>query len=347
MFKNEFNESGFLIFKNNEISHKKGKSKSFFLNNINLKHKINNKLKPKISIKYKYDNKLKKYLKYILSFFILLIIFILIIIFLKKRFKKNKIKEPKIVAISYGDEKFYKQLLSNKKAAIEIGKVDECYIFGPDDIDEDFRKKNKDILKRPRGNGYWLWKPYFMLKVFKERLDYGDFLFYSDAASILVKDIRILIDFLNSKNADMWVPKQGFIEKNYCKRDTFILMEADSPYFTDTPTYNAAFQIYRKTPITEKFLEELLYYCSDKRIITDDHNTLGLPNYEGFFDHRHDQAILSILVKKYGFVTSGKPNMDINDVKKIKDESPFIFCHYRKRPFDDYDDLLRKCGVKK
>ena len=39
--------------------------------------------------------------------------------------------------------------------------------------------------------------------------------------------------------------------------------------------------------------------------------------------------------------------MDINDVKKIKDESPFIFCHYRKRPFDDYDDLLRKCGVKK
>ena len=31
--------------------------------------------------------------------------------------------------------------------------------------------------------------------------------------------------------------------------------------------------------------------------------------------------------------------MDINDVKKIKDESPFIFCHYRKRPFDDYDDF--------
>ena len=64
----------------------------------------------------------------------------------------------------------------------------------------------------------------------------------------------------------------------------------------------------------EKFLQDLLYYSQDKRIITDDPNTLGLSNYPEFIENRHDQTILSILTKKYGFANSGKPNMNITEL---------------------------------
>ena len=45
----------------------------------------------------------------------------------------------------------------------------------------------------------------------------------------------------------------------------------------------------------EKFVEELLYYSQDKRIITDDKNTLGFKNHKEFRDNRYDQIVLSIL----------------------------------------------------
>ena len=85
-------------------------------------------------------------------------------------------KSPKIIAISYGNELYQKQLAWNKKSALEVGKVDEHYSFGPNDIDLQFKEKNKIILSQKRGNGYWLWKSYFLLKIFKEKLNDGDYI---------------------------------------------------------------------------------------------------------------------------------------------------------------------------
>ena len=68
-------------------------------------------------------------------------------------------RKQKIVAISYSNEIYQRQLQLNKKSALEVGEVDEFYSYGPDDVDPIFREKNKNILSRRRGNGYWLWKP--------------------------------------------------------------------------------------------------------------------------------------------------------------------------------------------
>lgn len=95
--------------------------------------------------------------------------------------EKKHSHKYKIIAISYGDYKYIKQLKINKFTAINIGKVDKYYSYKPEDIDINFKNKNKDILSRKRGNGYWLWKPYFILKTLKEKLNKGDFLIYTDA----------------------------------------------------------------------------------------------------------------------------------------------------------------------
>ena len=302
----------------------------------------------KINIK---ENK-KNRNKLIYKLFILLIMIYLYLIndILKKKYE-NKINNNKtffkIVAISYADQLFQKQLLINKKTALEIGKVNEYYSYGPNDIDINFKEKNKDILSKKRGNGYWLWKPYFILKTLKEKLNDGDYIIYTDAGILYMNSTYLIIDFLEKQKAEMWMVRLDYIEKQYTKRDAFILLGADLPFYTDTNQYMAGIQIYKKSKFTEKFLEEVLYYSQDKRIISDEPNTLGLKNYKEFVDNRHDQSVLSILIKKYGQANSGKTNMKIDKIKKQNILMPFIFCIYRRKSFLNYDDIKKKCIKRK
>ena len=120
-------------------------------------------------------------------------------------------------------------------------------------------------------------------------------------------------------------------------------MGADSPFYYETEQFMAGFQIYKKSKFTVFFVEEYLHYSQDKRIITDEPNTLGLPNYQGFRENRHDQSIFSILTKKYGQSDTGKMNMNISFIKKSSLTIPFIFCVYRRMRFKDYEDLKKKC----
>ena len=224
--------------------------------------------------------------------------------------------------------------------ALKVGKVDKYYCYGPEDIDPIFKKDNYNILSLNRGNGYWLWKPYFILKTLKEKLNDGDYLIYTDAGILYINKVQLAINFLISRNAEMWVIRLNFLEKYYTKRDAFILLKADSPLYTDSYQFMAGIQIYKKSNFTIKFLEKVLYFSQDKRIITDDPNSLGMPNYEGFIENRHDQSILSLLTKKYGL--AGTDNLNKTS-KGAYSPMPIICCIYRKIPFKSYKDLKNKC----
>jgi hypothetical protein len=78
------------------------------------------------------------------------------------------------------------------------------------------------------------------------------------------------------------------------------------------------------------FVSEWLTYAQDSRAITDDNNVLGSTNYPDFRDHRHDQAILSILAKKWNFTVYPDPSQWGESVKR---PYPTIFNHHRSRGF--------------
>ena len=310
-----------------------------------------------------YNIKVKVYiLIYLISFTILLIFvinsrkkndFILTQFINESKILNSEIKQSfqnykdfngkKIVGISYSSNNYETQLKFCKKSALEIGRVDFFYDYGPKDIDSEFRQINYNILVHRRGNGYWLWRPYFILKTLKEKLKEGDYLIYTDATILYKNDVKVLIDFLEKKNEDMWFYKKNYKEKYFAKREALILMAADNKYFTETFSYNAAFQIYKKSKFSLKFVEDYLYYAKDKRIITDHSNTLSFPNYNGFKGHKHDQTILSLLIKKYNIANSGRTNINYSNINNIESEMPFIFCNYGKKRFKNYDDLLKIC----
>ena len=206
-----------------------------------------------------------------------------------------------IIAVNYADKKFRRAQKLNSRTAGQWG-ADRVIEYGPDDIDEAFRRRNKEILDTPRGGGYYLWKPYFYRKAYDE-LGEGDYLVYIDSGAVYINKIQYLIDCMEQEETPLMIfsLERERIEKGNTKRDAFVLTGCDEARYTDTPQSIGGDFVCKKAPEVKAYLDEVLQYAQDIRIISDKPNVMGLPNYAEFADHRHDQSVISLMSKKYGF----------------------------------------------
>jgi hypothetical protein len=202
-----------------------------------------------------------------------------------------------ILLINYANNSFRKSQKWNNKTGKKAGLFDEVISYSLKDIEIGFFERNKKILSQKKGNGYWLWKPYFIKKSL-ELLDFGDFLFYSDSDSYFIKPITPLIDISLNTGQEIIVFELTHIEKVWTKRDAFLLLDCDSPRYSESKQRLASFSLWKKSRSTMIFINEYLRYAQDERIITDLENQCGYPNYPEFKEHRHDQSILSLMTKK-------------------------------------------------
>jgi hypothetical protein len=199
--------------------------------------------------------------------------------------------------INYAHSRYFQAQKYCSDSAINAG-FDEVISYNIKDIDDSFFEKNKHILSQPRGVGYWIWKPYFIHKTL-QKLNHGDLLVYSDSGSFYQNSVQPLIDKINlDKQGILSFELKGLIEKDYTKKDAFVLMGLDEPKYTDSSQREATYIWLIKNDFTIKLIEEYLEYAQNSNIITDMPNITG-ENYSTFKDHRHDQSIWSLLCKKY------------------------------------------------
>ncbi len=203
-----------------------------------------------------------------------------------------------ILAINYGDERYRKSQEFNARQALKYG-ADKVIQYTKKDIPEDFWQKNREIAGKARGGGYWIWKPY-IIKQALAQVNEGDYVVYTDAGSAFVNKLSLLLDAMKAQQTDIMVFCNNHYEREYSKRDAFILMDCDKPEIADTLQVCGGYIIVRKTEKSVEFINSYLHYVQDKRIVSDDENVMGLPNYDGFVENRHDQTVLSLLTKKSG-----------------------------------------------
>lgn len=227
------------------------------------------------------------------------------------------------VLINYANNTFRKRQKINSKSGLKVGLFDKVISYSPKDIDYDFFNKNYHILCQKRGNGYWLWKPYFIKKTL-DMLSFEDILFYSDSGSYFIRPISTLINGIDIQDdRGLIVFDLTYIEKVWTKRDAFILMDCDSAKYSESKQRLASFSLWKKTRFTIDFINEYLSYAQDERIITDLENQCGYANYPEFKDHRHDQSIFSLLTKKYDVVAYRDPSQFGNGVKQYYSNSNY------------------------
>ena len=248
----------------------------------------------------------------------------------------------KKILISYGNEPYYKSLDLLEKTALEIGKVDQFIRYTRKWIEKsDFytkSKRNRYILDQPRGNGLWLYKSFLILETFKNHTKEGDIVLYIDAGIKVVDSLNPLYKITqrdpNNGRMVFRLPIIGVPShkaRMWTKRDCFILTGCDEQKYWDADMVNGALSLWKKTDENIKFLNEWLNYLKDPRIITDDENMCGKPNFLEFRAHRHDQSVLSLLAKKYEFEVYRDPTQYGNEELDQFENSPYgqLFHHHR------------------
>lgn len=236
--------------------------------------------------------------------------------------------------LSFGTKEYYGSL--KLLGMSSIGMVDKAILCTESSLDQNFISANEKIFSQPRGFGYWLWKPYLINEMFKYA-QHGDMIAYCDSASVITSPLNNLFEMCE-KNDDILLFEnmngsydKPWINKDWTKIDCFNLMNCRGEKYTDGKQVDAAFQVYKKTEKTVKFVNEYLEFCQDENILTDAPNITG-QNFESFIDHRHDQSVLSLLAIKYGVNLESCPSQW--RISNENEKFPISFFHHKQKLVD-------------
>jgi uncharacterized protein YndB with AHSA1/START domain len=217
------------------------------------------------------------------------------------------------------------QYLLSRKVLMESARrygIDEFRPWNRAEVERTpFYKMHKSTLDLQRGSGYWLWKPFIIHEVLKE-MNAGDLVVYSDAGIEIIDDISPLLQICQQRELllfaghydDVGSPGPNICSK-WTKRDCFVYMGCDEPYYYESRMLDASFLVLMKTERSVAFVREWLLYCSQGSLLTDHPNVCDFPNLPNFIEHRHDQSILSLLAARDNIELFRHPSQYGNHLK--------------------------------
>lgn len=154
------------------------------------------------------------------------------------------------------------------------------------------------LRQHPRGYGYWLWKPYLVQYHVRRLPNYAN-LIYLDAGCEFIR---------SADRATRWaeyndvVATQGILsmelpgctEASWCKGDVLSLLRDDQE--RESFQRVAGMIMLRKRDSTIQLTQDWWDLCrEDPRVLSD--SPSGTRNDQHFIEHRHDQAVWSVVLK--------------------------------------------------
>jgi len=212
-----------------------------------------------------------------------------------------------------------------EKQARSLGEFASIRVWTECDLESAiFNPVRRYLRTENRGFGFFLWKPVMVLEELRS-LKNGEFLLYVDAGCHLNKPGRHRFDAylsaLNSSKEDVFVyefpapsPKileqgpflsfKGLNDPAYAKSE--VLSEFLTLGLTKKDFESASIQggilLIQKSPKSVALIEKWSDYARKRPELFDDSLDKGGEGAQ-FVDHRHDQAFLSVIAKKYGVAT--------------------------------------------
>lgn len=236
-----------------------------------------------------------------------------------------KCQKP-IYLVTYGDGDVY---IANSKVLVESALrncVDVAYIYNRQHLDEAFVLKNKRILDQKRGAGYWLWKPYIVLKTLNQ-IPEGAVMIYMDSGIKIIRPLDSLVN--NIMGYDMvFADNEPHNNAVWTKRDLFRIMGIDYEQNKDSKQLTANIFIIKNTSYSREFIKNWLRIGEMPGAI-DDSPSVG--NDPSFIEHRHDQSIFSLLylqnphnIKLMSFKEIGGVFVDVHRRRDIDNSSLYF-----------------------
>lgn len=198
---------------------------------------------------------------------------------------------------------------------------DNIKLFNFDNLKDDdlFWKQHKDFIKNnPRGFGYWIWKPYILMKTIEQMKD-NDILLYLDAGcEIDISEKDYFKECLEIVKKDYIVGTLGKTNvEESCKMDLLLLLDMNYNKFLKTKMHQAGANLFLICDKTRKLINEWYNLCCNYHLINDDQSLNK--NLELYKEHRHDQSIYSLLTKKYDLYS--KTDLGYKCIKYIRNRT--------------------------
>jgi hypothetical protein len=169
----------------------------------------------------------------------------------------------------------------------------------------EFWELHKRILKpEVRGFGYWIWKPYLINHALRQWQGKVDFILYLDSGCEInsaPESQKRWSDYLVLMNGETGrlMMQQTCIEKDWQKMDAVVRLGMTEEAMESGQLAGAVLAL-RVDSENISLTNEWLQLCIEDNYHLVDDSPSRVPNSPHFIEHRHDQSILSGLVKRYG-----------------------------------------------
>lgn len=205
--------------------------------------------------------------------------------------------------ITFGSHGKYRAMCKRLcKLAKKTGKIRHIKAFSAKNLmgDSQFWPKHKKfIISNKRGYGYWIWKPYLIKKTMEKMKD-GEILLYLDGDVKLRPGCGLYLLYLVKK-----VREHKIIFSHTCKEidwnkmDLINFIGMNNQEFLNESQCQATGIMIQVSEEMRSFINEWYDICCIYNLI-DDTPSIS-KNFESFREHRHDQSIFSLLIKKHGY----------------------------------------------
>lgn len=221
----------------------------------------------------------------------------------KQNSEMNNLDDKEIFVLSFADSRLASSLSRLRKQIEKFNLFSEYYLYDEKSLDDSFKEIYKEhLILGSRGFGYWVWKPYLILKTLKQIPD-DSYLLYIDVGCHLnsegKKRFMQYIQMLAKSEIGILAMELNCVDREWTKGDLFDLLGVlNNKDFTHTQMRAAGVLLVRNNKLSRMFMSKWLNVYEQGWHYVDDTDSV-IPNLEGFREHRHDQSIFSILSKFY------------------------------------------------
>ena len=226
---------------------------------------------------------------------------------------------PRIHLISFATEDY-----SNSAKALGIKAIangfSSFYLYNFQDLEADFVENNSLTLANRRGAGYWVWKPYIILK-YLSQIPRGEYLLYLDAGVMPKSQAGEFVNYLKDEKIHLW-NIHGVTIGEWTDPGVLRALNVSESTFGSNMVMGGAILGVNSLEF-KSILERWLDLCTNPKYLHPDSE----PSYvkpEGLFWHRHDQSLLSVLV------ATDSQYFTVHEASARSPESAFLNIHRKK-----------------
>lgn len=176
------------------------------------------------------------------------------------------------------------------------------------DLEDTFLRQHEEVFKYRRGGGYWVWKPFIILKTMRTHRQFR-YLIYCDSGSRVDFALAHMIQAATQSNGGIaLITFPHYPNGQWTKRDAFLHLGADTREHHVQPQSTCTFLVLdtHNNRVAELMTKWQHYTESPLQLVSDKPSVLGkeLPRFR---EHRHTQSLLTILMKQMNIVPGKIP----------------------------------------